>query len=200
MLYEIPARITALVALCLAASACAPSAVTVRESHSDSGASLSGTTRMTGYVESARVTDFCPDQSTRPADERCIVTRGWDYSRGVTIVRTFDPQGKLIDVFEPEGADLSLTPAEQARVEALVRADSRTRDIVNQPEVSIWSGGFVHRRPGDPFCDRGSRCIRSIAFTDNGQRVLLHSVVDLMSDRVVYPFYSPAKETAASGK
>jgi hypothetical protein len=150
--------------------------------------------RMTGYVESSKVTDFCPDQSQRADDERCTVTRGWDYDRGVNIVRTYDPSGKLISTDEPPGADLSLTPAESARVEALVRADPRTRDIVNKPEVMFWAGGFAVRVPGDPWCDRGSRCIRAIAAVDGGDTAILHSVVDLMTDQVVYPDYQPLGE------
>ena len=110
---------------------------------------------MRGYVESSRVSDFCPDQAQRRDDERCIVTRGWDYARGKTIVRTFDPSGKLIATDVPDGADLSLTPIEKQRVEALVRADPRTRDIVNKPGVIIFDSGFVMREPGDPVVRSG---------------------------------------------
>lgn len=156
----------------------------------DSGVDHSG--RMRGYVESSRVTDFCPDQRQRRDDERCVVTRGWDYDRGVTIVRTYDPDGKLIGTVEPAGADLSLTAIEKARVEALLRTDPRTRDIVDKPGVMIWAGGFAMREPGDRWCDRGSRCIRAIAATDNGDTAILHSVVDLMQDEVVYPDYAPS--------
>ena len=148
--------------------------------------------RMRGYVESSRASDFCPDPHRRRDDERCLVTRGWDYSRGIAVVRTFDPAGRLMTEEHPPGADLSLVPAEQARVEALVRADPRTAPIVNRPGVMLWSGGFVMREPGDPFCDRGSRCIRAIAADDGGSNALLHSVVDLMTDRVVYPDYKPS--------
>lgn len=150
--------------------------------------------RMTGYIESRRVTDFCPDQDQRADDERCTVTHGWDYDRGVNIVRTYDSAGTLISTVEPPGADLSLTPAESARVEALVRADPRTRDIVNKPGVMFWAGGFAMRMPGDAWCDRGSRCIRAIAAVDGGDTAILHSVVDLMIDQVVYPDYLAESE------
>ncbi|MBX3692929.1 hypothetical protein [Dokdonella sp.] len=153
--------------------------------------------RMRGYVESARTSDFCPDQASRPETDRCMVTRGFDYASGTTVVRMYDPSGALIRTDHPPGADLSLTPPEQGRVEALVRADPRTASIVNRPDVMLWSGGFVMREPGDRYCDRGSRCIRVIAATDGGNDVVLHSVVDLMTDRVVYPSYEPSgKETA----
>lgn len=148
--------------------------------------------RMRGYVESSKVTDFCPDQGSRRDDERCVVTRGWDYDRGVTIVRTYDPDGRLIGTVEPPGANLSLVPEEKARVETLVRSDPRTSAIVNKPGVLIWTGGFVMREPGDPWCDKGSRCIRAIAYVGDGQTTVLHSVVDLMRDQVVYPDYVPS--------
>lgn len=154
--------------------------------------------RMTGYIESRRITDFCPDQNERADDERCVVTHGWDYDRGQTIVRTYDPSGMLLATEEPDGADLSLTPAEQARVEWLVRSDPRTRDVVNRPDVLVWDSGFAMREPGDPWCDRGSRCIRVIAATDGGDTGVLHAVVDLMRDTVVYPDYTQADVSTAS--
>ncbi len=155
---------------------------------------------MRGYVESSRVTDFCPDPGSRPATDRCVVTRGFDYATGSTVVRMYDPAGKLMRTDHPPGANLSLTPPERARVEALVRADPRTRPIVNRPDVMFWSGGFVMREPGDRHCDRGSRCIRAIAAIDHGNDVILHSVVDLMTDRVVYPFYEPSGKDSVATK
>jgi len=156
----------------------------------DAGIDHSG--RMRGYVESRRVTDFCPDQARRPADARCVVTRGWDYDRGKMIVRVFNPAGSVIHTDESQLSESSLTTAEQARVEALVRADPRTRDLVNKPGVTFWAGGFVMREPGDRWCDTGSRCIRAIAVVDDGNTAILHSVVDLMRDEVVYPDYLPS--------
>lgn len=153
--------------------------------------------RMSGYVESQRATDFCPDQRQRRADERCVVTRGWDYATGVAILRMFDPQGRKINEEVLPGADLSLTPAEQRRVEDLVRADPQLAPIINQPGVRVWAGGFVVREPGDPYCDRGSRCVRAIAGANDGNDAVAHAVVDLMTDRVVYPFYSPETNAKA---
>lgn len=168
-----------------------------KSSGSDSLAGIDHSGRMRGYIESKRVTDFCPDQASRRDDERCVVTRGFDYSRGVTIVRTYDPNGVLIATQEPPGADVSLTDVERARVEALVRSDPRISDIVNAPDVVLWHGGFVMREPGDKYCDRGSRCIRVIAAIHGGDDVILHSVVDLMTDRVVYPKYVPSGKNVA---
>lgn len=181
--------VVASVALLVSACAHTPSA-----GHADPAG------RIRGYVESSRVTDFCPDQASRRADERCVVTRGFDYATARTVVRMYDPDGKLIRTEHPPGANLSLTPAEQARVAALVRADPRTRAIVERSDVMFWSGGFVMREPGDRHCDRGSRCIRAIAAVDHGNDVILHSVVDLVTDRVVYPFYTPSGRDAVANK
>lgn len=198
LLFENIFRFPAISAACGILLACASTTVSTSKNVRDIDSVAVGTSaRMHGYVESARATDFCPDQRERKDDERCVVTRGWDYGRGVTIVRTYDPSGRLISADEPPGADLSLTAPEQARVEALVRMDPRTRDLVNRPDVMFWAGGFAMREPGDRYCDRGSRCIRAIAAVDGGNTVILHSVVDLMTDQVVYPFYTASGKKAA---
>lgn len=148
--------------------------------------------RLRGYVESARASDFCPGPMKWRNDQRCVVTRGWDYSKGVTLVRTYDPSGKLLrEMIEP-GADLSLVAAEQIRVESLVRSEPTIASVVNRPTVRVWAGGFVFREPGDPFCDRGSRCVHAIAAANDGDDAVAHAIVDLMTDRVVYPEYKPA--------
>jgi hypothetical protein len=51
----------------------------------------------------------------------------------------------------------------------------------------IWAGGFVMRKPGDRYCDRGTRCIYAILAEDEGFRPLRRAIVDLQRDRVVYP-------------
>ncbi len=182
----------AVVAALLVTAACAGTAA--REG---GRAPLDAGGRMHGYVESRRVTDFCPEALRRAADERCTVTRGWDYAAKRAVVRTYDPTGVLVSEDHPDGADLSLVAEESARVEALLRHDPRTAPVVNRPGVMVWAGGFVMREPGDRFCDRGSRCIRAIAAANNGDDVVLHAVVDLVADRVVYPSYSPGGTSAA---
>src|SRR5690606_32611988 len=86
--FAFPAMAMVSIACLLAACAGIPNA--------DPVAAIDHSDRMRGYVESRRVTDFCPDQNQRRDDERCVVTYGWDYERGVTVVRTFDPAGKVI--------------------------------------------------------------------------------------------------------
>jgi hypothetical protein len=145
--------------------------------------------RMHGYVESRQITDFCPGRASEAV--RCAVTYGWDYDRGVAVRRMYDPDGKLIESQDIGPATVALTEIETARVEALVRADPRVAPIINRPGVKIWRGGFIYIRPGDAHCGERSRCVRAIAGEHDGEDAVSHSIVDLMTDRVVYPFYQP---------
>jgi hypothetical protein len=145
--------------------------------------------RMRGYVESRQITDFCPGRASEAV--RCVVTYGWDYDRGVAVRRMYDPDGKQMDSQEIGPATVALTGIETARVEALVRADPRVAPIINRPGVKIWRGGFIYIRPGDKHCGEKSRCVRAIAGENEGEDAVSHSIVDLMTDRVVYPFYKP---------
>ena len=98
----------------------------------------------------------------------------------------------------PPHFDLAPIDKAKTRLNAVVKLVKR-KDVTRliKPDVMLWHGGFAMREPGDPFCDRGSRCIRVIAAVNNGDDVILHSVVDLMSDRVVYPDYVPSGRKAA---
>lgn len=82
---------------------------------------------------------------------------------------------------------MRLTPLEDDRVKALVNGYPILGEIARQPGVVIWAGGFVMRKPGDRYCDRGTRCIYAILAEDGGFRPLRRAIVDLQRDRVVYP-------------
>jgi len=144
--------------------------------------------RMHGYVVARRHGDFVLVDGK---EQRREVEYGWDYARGVALRRTFDGDGHLLETREMVGANLSLTEAEAARARQLVRAQPDLKPLVDRQDVVIWAGGFAFRKPGDPYCDRGSRCIHAIAAADHGDTVVAHAIVDLQSDRVVYPFYQP---------
>ncbi len=145
--------------------------------------------RMRGYVVARRHGDFVLVDGK---EQRREVEYGWDYARGLALRRTFDADGRLLETKEMVGANLSLTDAEAERARQLVRSQSDLKAIVDKSDVVIWAGGFAFRKPGDPYCDRGSRCIHVIAAADHGDTAVAHAIVDLQSDRVVYPFYQPA--------
>lgn len=173
-------------ALALLVAACAHQAPTNPGAASQAEAHPAG--RMHGYVVARRHSDFALHGGK---EERREVEYGWDYDHGVALRRTFDQQGRLLETKEMTGANLSLTGQESERARALTRADPRLKAIVEKPDVVIWAGGFAFRKPGDPYCDRGTRCIHVIAAADHGDTAVAHAIVDLQTDRVVYPFYQP---------
>jgi hypothetical protein len=147
--------------------------------------------RLHGYVVARKHGDFRMHDGK---EQRLEVDYGWDYDTGTAYRRTFDEQGNLLEKKEMVGAELVLTEVEIERVRALVRTHPALRSIVDKPDVVIWAGGFVYRKPGDPHCDRGSRCIHAIAADDHGDNAIAHAIVDLQTDRVVYPFYQPSAD------
>lgn len=143
--------------------------------------------RMSGYVMLRRYQDrFNVDGQEVVRD----VEYGWDYARGMTVLKMFDTDGRLVSSEDRPGESLRLNEAENARAEALVRTHPQLEQILNQPgDTKIWIGGFILREPDDPFCKPGSRCVHVIASKDQGNTPVAHAIVDLMRDRVVYPFY-----------
>lgn len=142
--------------------------------------------RMRGIVINRRYGDFF---MVDRKEVRREIELAWDYDRGTAIRRTYDLSGKLLGTEDLPGAEMRLTEIEDARVKALVSGYPTLRDIVKQPGVVIWAGGFVWRMPGDKWCDQGTRCIHAILSTDNGVTAVAHAIVDLQRDRVVYPEY-----------
>lgn len=182
-----PVPVAAAAALAVLVAGCAHQAPTTPGVAAQDAARTAG--RMHGYVVARRHSDFALHDGK---EERREVEYGWDYDRGVALRRTFDQQGRLLETKEMVGANLSLTEQESERARALTLADPRLKAIVGKPDVVIWAGGFAFRKPGDAYCDRGTRCIHVIAAADHGDTAVAHAIVDLQTDRVVYPFYQPA--------
>ena len=145
--------------------------------------------RMHGYVAARRHSDFILVDGK---EQRREVEYGWDYDHRVALRKTFDLAGHLLETKDMTGADLALTEAEAGRVRELVRGQPALKSLVDHPDVVIWAGGFAFRKTEDPYCGRGSRCIHAIAAAHHGDAAIAHAIVDLQSDRVVYPFYQPA--------
>ncbi len=143
---------------------------------------------MRGYVTARRHSDF---SLVAGQEKRLEVEYGWDYDRGIGLRKTFDTQGKLLQSEQISAANIPLTAVEAERVRALVRGQPELKPIVDKPDVVIWGEGFAFGQADDPYCDLGSRCVHAIAAADFGDRAVAHAIVDLQSDRVVYPFYHP---------
>jgi hypothetical protein len=142
--------------------------------------------RMKGVIVNRRYGDFFVKNGVETRRE---IEFAWDYDRKTAIRRTYDMSGKLLLTEDLPGAEMRLTPLENDRVKALVSGYPTLKDIVKQPGVVIWAGGFVLRQPGDRWCDSGTRCIHAILSDDNGVTAVAHAIVDLQRDRVVYPEY-----------
>lgn len=142
--------------------------------------------RMHGIVINRRYGDFFMIDHK---EVRRQIELAWDYDRGTAIRRTYDQGGKLLQTEDVPGAEMRLTDIENDRVKALVSGYPTLKEIVKQPGVVIWAGGFVWRKPGDRYCDLGTRCIHAILSNDNGVTAVAHAIVDLQRDRVVYPEY-----------
>lgn len=142
--------------------------------------------RMRGIVVNRRYGDFFVIAGKEVRRE---IELAWDYDRGTAIKRSYDLSGKLLESEDLPGAEMRLTAAEDARVKVLVSGYPTLKDVVKQPGVVIWAGGFVLRKSGDRWCDAGTRCIHAIMSTDNGATAVAHAIVDLQRDRVVYPEY-----------
>ena len=140
--------------------------------------------RMRGIVVNRSYEDFF----VRNGEEtRRRIELAWDYGRGTAIRRTYDMQGTLLLSEDLPGAEMRLTQAEDERVKALVRGYPVLGELAAQPGVIIWAGGFVMRKPGDRYCDAGTRCIYAILAEDGGFTPIRRAIVDLQRDRVVYP-------------
>lgn len=141
--------------------------------------------RITGYQFARRYQDVVKTGSGTVSQ---MVEYGFDYDRRVTVRRIFTSDGTLVaeDLFEAES--LHANPAESARVRELVETHPQLGPLMSRRDLLVHAGGFVVREPGDPYCDIGSRCLRFIVSTGDGSETVIHAIVDLVTDRVVYPF------------
>lgn len=117
------------------------------------------------------------------------VEYGFDYDRHATVRRISREDGALVSEALMPNQSIRANASESARLEELVRTHPQLGPLMRQPDLLIHSGGFVVRQPGDPYCDVGSRCLRFIVSAGDGSVSVIHAIVDLVSDRVVYPFY-----------
>jgi len=155
--------------------------------------------RMHGYQ---RARDY---RDVVKIDGRDVVQQveyGFDYARGTTVRRITRDDGTPPSEEVLPTTTLRANPAETDRLLELVRTHPQLGPKMQAADLFVHGGGFVVRTPGDPYCDIGSRCIRVIVSSGDGSINILHAVVDLMSDRVVYPFYehSSSNHHAAEGK
>jgi hypothetical protein len=127
---------------------------------------------------------------------------GFDYDAASTVRRSGTPDSPEFTEERLPNVTLRANAAESARMIELVRTHPRLGPLMKQDGLHIHAGGFVLRESGDRYCDVGSRCVRVIVSSGDGSIPVLHAVVDLVSDRVVYPDYQSSidQHSAAKGK
>jgi len=140
--------------------------------------------RMSGYQFARRYRDVVKVDGR---DVRQDVEYGFDYDRRSTVRRVFDLDSRLLSEELLPGESLRANAAEEERLEALVRGHPQLGPLMaGRDDLLVHRGGFVVREAGDPWCDLGSRCLRFIVSAGDGSIPVIHAVVDLVSDRVVY--------------
>lgn len=122
--------------------------------------------------------------------ERQVVEYGWDYRRAVTVERTRRPDGGALAEREVVGETLRATEEEQEWAFDLVRRHPELRVSATGPDVNLY-GGFILMEPDDEHCHLRSRCVYVFASQGDGSRKVVQAIVDLQSNRVVYPHYDP---------
>jgi len=153
--------------------------------------------RITGYQFARRYEDVVRIDGNNVHQ---VVEYGFDYDLARTVRRIYTPQGELVDE-QPIGPEsLRANPAEEARLVELVSTHPQLGPLMREPGLLVHSGGFVFREPDDPYCSRGSRCLRFIVSKGDGSIPHIHAVVDLVSDLVVYPFYETHVANLAARK
>ncbi len=190
-------------AFILALSACASTSSTIgSESPQQPAQPLASAAdpagRMRGYQFARRYDDVVRIDGRNVQQS---VEYGFDYERALTVRRIYDTAGNLQSEDEIPGESLRANPAEEARLHELVRTHPQLGPLMGEPGLHVQTSGFVMREPGDPYCDLGSRCLRYIVSKgDDGSIPHIHAVVDLVSDRVVYPFHDETPSAAMADK
>lgn len=122
--------------------------------------------------------------------ERQVVEYGWDYGRAVAVERTRRPDGEATGEREVVGETLRATEEEQAWAFDLVRREPGLKAAATAPDVLLY-GGFILMEPGDAHCHLRSRCVYVFASQGDESRKVVEAIVDLQTNRVVYPNYKP---------
>lgn len=119
-----------------------------------------------------------------------VVEYGWDYRVGHAIETVYAlPDGRQISRKELPSSTLSINDREFDMVVSLARENPQLKDILSEPGLHYYAG-FAYREATDKDCYERSRCVHMIVSGNkDGQRHVAHVIVDLMTRRVVHPFF-----------
>lgn len=141
------------------------------------------------------IREYYDDVKLPGGEERWRVQYLWDYANGVAVQRIFNNDGSLQSLEPKPALTLHATEAEVEFAIELVKGDP-----VIAPHLTsdaTYHGGFSFREPTVPACNMRSRCVHVFAVRDNGNVRLVHSIVDLMTARVVIRDYDHDLKPAA---
>ncbi len=128
-------------------------------------------------------------------EERWRVQYLWDYANGVAVQRIFGADGKLRLLENRPALTLNATEAELAFAIEVVKRDPHIAPQLTAD--ATYYGGFSFRDPAVSACNMRSRCVHVFAVRDAGRIRLVHSIVDLMTARVVIRDYDHDLKPAA---
>ncbi|MEZ5462789.1 hypothetical protein [Dokdonella sp.] len=147
----------------------------------------SGSILLPDYVPVRRYQDvFTLDGENK----RVLVEYAWDYRAGTAVEKVYDESGLELRRTQLPGTTISFTDRELELAIALTREDPRLAGLFKQGDMNYYAG-FAYREPDDPGCGEGSRCLHVIVSEGDGQRHVAHSIVDLMTRRVIHPQLDP---------
>ena len=128
-----------------------------------------------------------------------ILEVGYDYGKKSPFRRQFDADGNLESEEFTWGVAIGATSEETNFAFELVKADPRLAKRLTRESI-IMHGGFTFFNQNDPLCGIGSRCLHVFATDSSNNELLVQSLVDLISKKVVYPDFEPRTHYEAFAK
>ena len=124
---------------------------------------------------------------------------GFDYNRNKSFKRIFDQDGTLLTETYAYDIPIGSTKQESLRAEYLVNNHPDLAGILKRDNVRTHSG-FIYYDPQDSKCGDQSRCIWVFGYDEEANMLVLRSLVDLVSDSVAYPFFTPGNHVTKQKK
>jgi hypothetical protein len=118
----------------------------------------------------------------------------FDYDEGVSIERTFDSTGKVVETIVHKKSEGGPRPTVQEIEEAkqMVRADQELGRIITLTGAQLQGGFILKEDDANKPCGPGTRCIQIKLNTADGLGFIRWAVVDLTKNTFAYRSYMPS--------
>lgn len=127
-------------------------------------------------------------------DETRVVRIYFDYSAGTTRQTVQDAHGAVIEDKIVNGQPRP-TDEEIAEAIAMVRGDRILGGMLARVKA-VPDGGFLLQEPAGKPCGPRTRCLQVFWLSPDRVGLVRHTVVDLVSQAIVYRAYHPPDEVA----